>query len=224
MQSISIYKPENSKEYTEDELKKITNTRIELVNGEEEDLTFQMFFNEQIGDYRSCHIRMDEPFSIEGRVFNRDITEIIITETYDAFLNTKTGILFVLANKDSADLIHQQFNKEFRESYKRLIFNLQDIITNSTNVKRTQFRKLTIETIQGSSLSGNRVTDTEMYRTMLDAGELSTIAVNYPSKGEDLSFSISDSGTIVMFSNLTAEETLDFLDSLISELLTENIQ
>lgn len=86
-------------------------------------------------------------------------------------------------------------------------------------MRRTQFRKLTIETIQGSSLSGNRVTDTEVYRTMLDAGELSTIAVNYPFEGEDLSLSISDSGTIVMFSNLTAEEILDFLDLLINELI-----
>lgn len=217
MQSISIFEPKSVKKYAENELKTINTTRTEVINEVEENLNFQMFFNEQIGDYRKCHIRMDEPFSIEGRVLNTKITEVIITETYDAFLNTETGLLFVLANQKSADLVNQQFDKEFNEPYERLLLDLQDIIRNSSNVKRTQFRRLTIETIHGSSLSGNRVTDTEMYRTMLDAGELSTIAVIYPFDGNDVSFSISDSGTMVMFSNLSSEEILIFLDSLIAE-------
>lgn len=219
MQSISIFRPRNTRRYTEDELNTIRTSRTEVINDTEENLNFQMFFNEQIGDYRKCHIRMDEPFSIEGRVLNREITEIIITETYDAFLNTETGLFFVLANKKSADLINQQFDQQFEEPYERLILDLEDIIRNSSNVKRTQFRRLTIETIHGSSLSGNRVTDTEMYRTMLDAGELSTIAVIYPFDGSDVSFSISDSGTMVMFSNISGEEILEFLDSLIAEFI-----
>ena len=103
MQSISIFRPRNTRRYTEDELNTIRTSRTEVINDTEENLNFQMFFNEQIGDYRKCHIRMDEPFSIEGRVLNREITEIIITETYDAFLNTETGLFFVLANKKSAD-------------------------------------------------------------------------------------------------------------------------
>lgn len=219
MQSISIFRPRNTRRYTEDELNTIRTSRTEVINDTEENLNFQMFFNEQIGDYRKCHIRMDEPFSIEGRVLNREITEIIITETYDAFLNTETGLFFVLANKKSADLVNQQFDQQFEEPYERLILDLEDIIRNSSNVKRTQFRRLTIETIHGSSLSGNRVTDTEMYRTMLDAGELSTIAVIYPFDGSDVSFSISDSGTMVMFSNISGEEILEFLDSLIAEFI-----
>lgn len=217
MQSISIFKPETNKIYKEEDLKNIKTKRKEIINDVEEELEFQMFFNEQIENYRRCHIRMDEPFAIEGRVLQTEISEIIITQTYDAFLNTSNGMFFVLANKKSAELINQQFNEMLNVNNEKLMFDLQDIIAESTNVKRTQFRALRIETIHGSSLSGNRVTDTELYRTMLDAGELSTIAVTYPINGEDVNFSISDSGSIVLFSTLSSEDILEFLDTLIDE-------
>jgi hypothetical protein len=220
MQSISIFKPIETKTYCEEELKNIKTKRKEMINDCEEELEFQMFFNEQIDDYIRCHIRMDEPFAIKGRVLQTEISEIIITQTYDAFLNIKNGIFFILANKKSAELINQQFNEKLDVNNKKLMIDLQDIIEESTNVKRTQFRGLRIETIHGSSLSGNRITDTELYRTMLEAGELSTIAVSYPINGEDINFSISDSGSIVLFSTLTVEEILEFLNTLVHEKLS----
>ena len=53
---------------------------------------------------------------------------------------------------------------------------------------------------------------------MLDAGELSAIAVTYPYEGDDISFSISDSGSIVIFSSITNEEILNFIKQLLEDM------
>lgn len=218
MQSLTIFKPDIKKEYKDEELKNIKTSRIETINNSEEKLEFQLFFNEKLDDYIRCHIRMEEPFSIDGRIGEQEISEVIITSTYEAFLNIKDGTLVVLANKKSAEIIDNQFHKYYKTNSEKHIINLQDIISESTNVKRTQFRRLTIETIHGSSLSGNNVTDTELYRTMLDAGELSAIAVTYPYDGDDISFSISDSGSIVIFSSIANEEILNFIKQLLEDM------
>lgn len=218
MQSITIFKPDNVKKYQDDELVNIKRSRKETINDREESLDFQLYFNEKLNNYVRCHIRMEEPFSIVGRIGEQEISEVIITSTYEAFLNIEDGTLLALANKKSAEIIDRQFHEFFKINSNKHIIDLQDVISESTNVKRTQFRKLTIETIHGSSLSGNNVTDTEMYRIMLDAGELSAIAVTYPYDGEDISFSITDSGSIVIFSNMTSEEILQFIDQLLKDM------
>ncbi|WP_455520788.1 hypothetical protein [Parvimonas micra] len=221
MQSLTIFKPDTNREYKENELKNIKTSRKEIINDNEENLEFQLFFNEKIGNYIRCHIRMEEPFAIEGRIGEQEISEVIITSTYEAFLNFEDGTFLVLANKESAEIINNQFHNYYKISSKKHIIDLQDIISESTNVKRTQFRRLAIETINGSSLSGNNVNDTELYRIMLDAGELSAIAVTYPFDGDDVSFSISDSGSIVIFSAMTNEEILIFIKQLLEDM--ENI-
>lgn len=221
MQSLTIFKPDTNREYKENELKNIKTSRKEIINDNEENLEFQLFFNEKIGNYIRCHIRMEEPFAIEGRIGEQEISEVIITSTYEAFLNFEDGTFLVLANKESAEIINNQFHNYYKISSKKHIIDLQDIISESTNVKRTQFRRLAIETINGSSLSGNNVNDTELYRIMLDAGELSAIAVTYPFDGDDISFSISDSGSIVIFSAMTNEEILIFIKQLLEDM--ENI-
>lgn len=218
MQSLTIFKPVVENEYKDEDLENIKTSRKETINDKEESLEFQLFFNEKIQDYIRCHIRMEESFAIEGRIGEQEISEVIITSTYEAFLNFKNGTLLVLANKKSAEIINSQFHDYYGTSSEKHIIDLQDIISESTNVKRTQFRRLTIETINGSSLSGNNVTDTELYRTMLDAGELSAIAVTYPYDGDDVSFSISDSGSIVIFSTMTNEEILNFIKQLIEDM------
>lgn len=72
-----------------------------------------------------------------------------------------------------------------------------------------------IETVQGSSLTGNRVTETDIYKLMLDAGELSNITVLYPFEDKEISFSISDSGSVVMLSNISDLELLDLIGTML---------
>lgn len=216
MQSISVFIPTGMFDLSDQGLKDLTKTSEETVNDVTETLTFELFVNEKLGEFTRCRIRMDEVVPIRARVLNTKINELIVNNAYEIFVNEDNGTLIILANRKSADSIISFMSAEFHQTYKRNRFDLMSIINDSSNVKRAQFRNLLIETIHGSSLSGNRVTDTEMYDLMLNSGELSTIAVVYPFNNTEIKFSISDSGSIVLFSNIEIEEILDWVSSLLS--------
>lgn len=216
MQSISVFIPTGMFSLSEQGLKNLTKTSEATVNGMTETLNFELFVNETLGEFTRCRIRMDEVIPLRARVLNTKINEVIVNNAYEIFVNEDNGILVILANRKSADNILEFMSAEFHQTYERKRFDLMSIINDSSNVKRAQFRNLLIETIHGSSLSGNRVTDTEMYDLMLNSGELSTIAVVYPFNNTEIKFSISDSGSIVLFSNIEIEEILDWISSLLS--------
>lgn len=221
MQSVSVYKPTQEREYRREELNSFSTRRIESINGNEEHLNFQLEFldfNEEIGGYVRCHISMEEAYNIVGRVGNQEIQHVIISSTFESFLNTANGTFVVLGNKKSAEVIDQQFHQHFKTESEKYRFNLENIIQEASNVKKTQFRRLTMETLHGSSLTGNRVTDTGIYRLMLSNGELSNISVIYPYETHEVSFSISDMGSIVFFSSMSSEEIVQFIECLIVEM------
>lgn len=216
MQSISVFIPTGMFRLSDQGLRNLTKTSEATVNGMTETLNFELFVNEKLGEFTRCRIRMDEVIPLRARVLNTKINEVIVNNAYEIFVNEDNGILIILANRKSADNILEFMSAEFHQTYERKRFDLMSIINDSSNVKRAQFRNLLIETIHGSSLSGNRVTDTEMYDLMLNSGELSTIAVVYPFNNTEIKFSISDSGSIVLFSNIEIEEILDWVSSLLS--------
>ncbi len=215
MQSVSVYNLVGLFDMQEDVIQNYSSNKEVVVNDVTETLGFELFVNETINDYKRCRVRMDEVVSLRARVLNTDITEVIINNAYELFFNINNWTLIVLANKKSADVIQEFISNAFNVTYERKIFDLMEIIDDSSNVKRAQFRNLLIETINGSSLSGNRVTDTDMYELMLNAGELSTIAVVYPFNATEIKFSISDSGSIVLFSTISVEEILDWINILL---------
>lgn len=216
MQSISVYVLTESFTIEENTIQNSSETTEEEVNGVMETLKFELYVNETIGSFTRCRVIIDEVIPLKARVLNRDITEAVVKNPYEIFINKHDGTLIILANKKSADIIHDFVTSTFNLGFEKKTFNLQTIIDNSSNVKKTQFRNLLIETINGSSLSGNRVTDTDMYELMLDAGELSTIAVVYPFNNIEIKFSVSDSGAIVLFSNVDTDEMLDWINILLS--------
>lgn len=216
MQSISVFDPRGLIRFREGDLKNVSTHTEQLVNDVTERLTFDLYVNEKIGNYTSCRIRMDEVISLRARVLNTEITEVVVNNAYEIFINEEDSRLIILANKKSAESIQQFITTSFNLEYEKKRFDLMSIIEDSSNVKRAQFRNLLIETINGSSLSGNRVTDTEMYELMLNAGELSTIAVVYPFNNIEIKFSISDSGSIVLFSTIIIDEVLNWIDILLN--------
>lgn len=215
MQSISVFIPTGMFDLGDQGLKNVSRQTKVNVNNVDETLNFSLFVNEKIDKFTRCRVRMDEVVPLKARVLNTDISEVIVNNAYEIFINEEDGILIILANRKSADSISEFIAAEFHQNYERKRFDLNSIISDSSNVKRVQFRNLLIETIHGSSLSGNRVTDTEMYDLMLNAGELSTIAVVYPYDNMEIKFSISDSGSIVLFSNIEEEEILSWVTSLL---------
>ncbi|MFK5291321.1 hypothetical protein ACI3PH_12085 [Lactococcus lactis] len=61
------------------------------------------------------------------------------------------------------------------------------------------------------------MTDTNVFKDFDDAGELSNIAVVYAVDGEEVSFSISDIGSIVIFSTINEIQNIISLISLLPE-------
>lgn len=84
----------------------------------------------------------------------------------------------------------------------------------SSDVRKTQFKNVRIETLNGSSLNGSRVNQTDLYDLMRQNGELSQIAVTYPINNVEISFSISTSGAIVIFSTMTNMDILTLVEEL----------
>lgn len=217
MQSISIYKCD-VKTFDNTKIKNKKSIKTKSVNGQNENLVTELFPSLSITSnnniYQKCNIAMDEIVKLNGRVFNKPFSEFVITNSYDAYINTKTGLLACVANKNSSDRIQEFFSNNFKFEYKKKIFDLQNIMKASNDVKRAQFKKLQIQTLHGSSISGNQVNTTNIYGLMEQAGDLSAVAVSYPFNNKDISFSVSSAGSIVLFSSLDTNELVDFLNML----------
>ncbi|MGX7048503.1 hypothetical protein RU86_GL000549 [Lactococcus piscium] len=217
MQSVSVYGVNGSLAFDNSKIDDFTKKEEKVVSGHTEELSFQLFKNEMIGTYTRCRIVMDEVFSLRARVFGQDTTEVIVNVEYDILIANETGKLIILANKKSCDKISEYISEEFGVNYQKIAYNLPRIIEDSTDVKKAQFRKVRIETIHGSSISGTRVTDTNVFKDFDGAGELSNIAVVYSVNGEEVSFSISDIGSIVIFSTITEMQIIIDLIYLLSD-------
>lgn len=214
MQSISVFNCQTG--FDIKKLKNVHSDHQEKVNGQNEKLTTNLYVNEDINIdqntvYKKCIVSMDEVIKIKARVFGKNVNEVIVQNSYDIYVNESTGALSCLANKNSADQIQKFLSDEFDIIYDRKIFDLNNIMSSAHDVKRAQFRKLTIQTLSGSAISGNQVNSTAIYNTMNQAGDLSTIAVVYPFNSRDINFSVSSTGSIVLFSTLDDNEITDFI-------------
>ncbi len=217
MQSISVFNCQSS--FDNKILKNVQSTHKEEVNGQEETLATNLYVNEDINIdqntvYKKCIVSMDEVVKLKARVFGKNVNEVIIKNSYDVYINENTGTLSCLANKNSAARIKNFFLDKLDLCYDRKIFDLNTIMDSANNVKRAQFKKLSIQTLSGSAISGNQVNATDIYDTMNQAGDLSTIAVAYPFNNRDINFSVSATGSIVLFSTLNDDEISDFLLNL----------
>lgn len=215
MQSVSVYGVDGGLVFDNTKIKDFTKKEESIVSGHNEELSFQLFKNETIGSFIRCRIVMDEVLPFRARVFGQNTTEVIVNVEYDILISNDTGKLIILANKKSCDKISDYISDEFGVNYQKISYNLPRIIEDSTDVKKAQFRKVRIETIHGSSITGTRVTDTTVFRDFDGAGELSNIAVVYSVNGDEVSFSISDIGSIVIFSAIDGVQgIIDLIDLL----------
>lgn len=173
-----------------------------------------MFANETIGNYTKISFAVDEEFKLRGRVFNADITGVVVKNTYDGYFNNVDGTLILFANRLSADTISDFVASEFQLNYTKKVFDLETIMDESSDVRKTQFKNVRIQTLNGSSLNGSRVNQTELYDLMYQNGDLSQIAVTYPINNVEISFSISTSGAIVIFSTMDNIDILTLIEEL----------
>lgn len=211
MQSIAVYEVNGIFDFENIKIDHRESESTEVLNNVEEKLRSELFVNEQVDEFRKCSIVMDEIFKMRARVFNTPVTELIVTNSYEVYFNEVTGLLIVFANKNSAERICELFTTEFNINYSKKIFDLQTIIAVSTDVRKAQFKNVRIQTINGSQLNGNNVNTTDIYDLMLESGELSTVAVTYPFNNTEVSFSVSTTGSIVLFSTLDGAEVVTLI-------------
>lgn len=186
-----------------------------IVNNVEERLTTQLFVNEDTRNgYQHCSVVADEIIDITARVLQQNINQIIIQNKYDAYFNKSTGSLIVLSGKKIADRVKEIFKTKFNLCYEKHEFNMEEIINNASNVRGVRFKDLTIETIRNGVLTGNRVDQTELYELMLNNGTLYNTTVKYVFGVTEITFSVSNTGSIVLFSNMEDVQYLDLLDEL----------
>ncbi|MEM5044126.1 hypothetical protein ABXM20_01175 [Enterococcus faecalis] len=214
MQAVSVFEIVDQENFASPTLENRSSRETRELNGTNETFSTEMFANETIGNYTKISFAVDEEFKLRGRVFNADITGVVVKNTYDGYFNNVDGTLILFANRLSADTISEFVASEFQLNYTKKVFDLETIMDESSDVRKTQFKNVRIQTLNGSSLNGSRVNQTELYDLMYQNGELSQIAVTYPINNVEISFSISTSGAIVIFSTM---ENIDIL-TLIEEL------
>lgn len=210
MQSIWVFESSRS----EVDIKNLKTTRYENLNGVEEELTTELFVNEDVGEYIRCNLVVDEPKSLQVRALGQNLNSVIVRNRYEAFYRQDDGNLVVYANKNAANIIKDVFNDEFELGYQARTIELDEIINTSNNVRRAQFKNVTIETVTGGMLNGDQVHNTEIYDLMDSSGDLSTVAVVYPFLDKEISFSVSKYGSILIYTTITYEECLELINDL----------
>lgn len=210
MQSIWVFESSRS----EVDIKNLKTTRYENLNGVEEELTTELFVNEDVGEYVRCNLVVDEPKSLQVRALGQNLNSVIVRNRYEAFYRQDDGNLVVYANKNAANIIKDVFNDEFELGYQARTIELDEIINTSNNVRRAQFKNVTIETVTGGMLNGDQVHNTEIYDLMDSSGDLSTVAVVYPFLDKEISFSVSKYGSILIYTTITYEECLELINDL----------
>ena len=196
------------------DIKNLKTTRYENLNGVEEELTTELFVNEDVGEYVRCNLVVDEPKSLQVRALGQNLNSVIVRNRYEAFYRQDDGNLVVYANKNAANIIKDVFNDEFELGYQARTIELDEIINTSNNVRRAQFKNVTIETVTGGMLNGDQVHNTEIYDLMDSSGDLSTVAVVYPFLDKEISFSVSKYGSILIYTTITYEVCLELINDL----------
>lgn len=210
MQSIWVFESKKS----EVEINNVKTSRYEDLNGVTEELTTELFVNEDVGEYIRCNLVVDEPKSMQVRALGQNLTSVIVRSRYEAFYRQSDGNLVVYANKNAAHIIKNVFDERFDLGYSARIIDLGEIINTSNNVRKAQFKNVTIETVTGGMLNGDQVHNTEIYDLMDRSGDLSTVAVVYPFLDKEISFSVSIYGSIVLYTTITYEECLQLINDL----------
>lgn len=142
------------------------------------------------------------------------MSSVIVRNRYEAFYRLSDGNLVVYANKNAAQIIKDVFDEQFNLNYNARTIDLDEIKNKSNNVRKAQFKNVTIETVTGGMLNGDQVHNTELYGLMDKSGDLSTVAVIYPFLDKEISFSVSRYGSIVLYTTITYEECLELINEL----------
>lgn len=119
MQAISVFEIIDQEKFKQPTLSNKASEEARELNGIEEKFKTEMFVNEIVSNYTKLSFAVDEEFKLRGKVFNTDITGVVVKNTYDGYFNNLNGTLILFANRLSADFISEFVGLQFELSYRK---------------------------------------------------------------------------------------------------------
>lgn len=171
--------------------------------------------------YQNFRIITDEVYKQRVRVKGEVVDEVIKQELHLAYVKVEkdlrngTGSLVTLCKKADSFKVKEIFEERFNLKFEQHSFNVLDIIEASADVRNANF-DVKIETVNGITMKGTRVHNTEYYANMLRTGELTAVIVNYDTPDKTITFRVSTDGSILLYSSLDDYEILELIEDLLN--------
>ncbi|EJQ96059.1 hypothetical protein IGW_01246 [Bacillus cereus ISP3191] len=221
MISINVYDKIGANE----EEKELTTEHFEenrRINNFDETLQTYIMQNEVAPTgYQNFRVITDEVYNQTVRVRGQVVDQVIKQELHQAYIKVRDdsgagrGRLITLCKKDDSFKVKEIFERSFNYNYEKHRFNIIDIIAAAADVRGARF-DVQIETVNGISMKGTRVHNTQYYAQMLASGELTGVMLNYDMPDKTVTFRISVDGSILLYSHLDDYEILELIDDLLS--------
>ncbi|WP_343033660.1 hypothetical protein [Alkalicoccus luteus] len=172
--------------------------------------------------FRNFRIISDEVYSQTVRVRGQIVHEVVKQELFIAYSkelanegNFVQGSLITLCRKDDSFKVKNTFEARFNVEYEQYKFDVLRIIEASADVRNANF-DVNIETVNGVSMRGTRVHNTQYYEQMLRNGDLKAVMVNYDMPEKTVTFRVSVEGNLLLYSSLSDYEILELVEILIN--------
>jgi hypothetical protein len=193
-----------------------------IVNDFEENIETWIIQNEvSPTGYQNFRVITDEIYNQTVRVRGQVVDQVIKQELHQAYLKVQNdhrngvGHLVTLCRKDDSFKVKEIFEQRFNFLYEKHRFNVLDIIEAAADVRSAKFN-VQIETVNGISMKGTRVHNTQYYAQMLRTGELTGVIVNYDMPDRTVTFKISVDGSILLYNGLSEYEILELVEDLLN--------
>jgi len=218
MISISIFNKNSGEQVGELE----TNHREEkrIINNFEEKLETYFIKNETSPTgYTNYRIITDEVYNQRVRVKGEYVDQVIRQELLEAYFKPNTpedvGHLITLCRKEDSEKVKNVFEELHGFEFNRHQFDILEIIKASTDVRSPRF-DVSIETVNGVTMRGTRVHNTQYYANMLSSGELKAVIVTFDMPYQAVTFRISVDGSILLYNNLNDYQILELVQELLN--------
>jgi hypothetical protein len=221
MISINVYdKIQSSESVRELDTDHFETTR--LINNFEEKLETWVMKNEiSPTGYQNFRVITDEVYNQTVRVKGEVVDQVIKQELHQAYIKVNNdhrngvGHLVTLCRKDDSFKVKEIFENRFNLSYEKHRFDVLAIIEAAADVRSARF-DVQIETVNGVSMRGTSVHNTQYYAQMLRTGDLKGVIVNYDMPDTSVTFRISVDGSILLYNSLSEYEILDLVEDLLN--------
>lgn len=193
---------------------------LKRINNFEEKLETYVFKNDTSPTgYTHFRIVNDEVYNQRVRVKGEVVDQVIRTESHEVYFNMQpqdnVGHLITLCRKEDSEKVTALFERLYDLQFERHQFNILEIIRQATDVRSAKF-DVQIETVNGVTMRGTRVHNTQYYGNMMNSGNLKAVIVTFDTPEQTVTFRISVDGSILLYNNLDDYKILELVRDLLN--------